>query len=124
MVHCVSRSLVYVTQHQRQLVIQVTAGVVAKLVVKNMKPQSRVTIFPLNIKDNSAFFDLPALIDAGVYSFKVEGRIKGANYVHTVIDSFRKQIDGYIETGELTQDGERLYKVFNRDFPMHSYAVI
>ncbi|WP_394496214.1 peptidase U32 family protein [Shewanella sp. ENK2] len=72
--------------------------------------------FPLNIKDNSAFFDLPKLIDAGVYSFKVEGRIKGASYVHTVIDSFRKQIDGYIETGELTQDGERLYKVFNRDF--------
>ena len=72
--------------------------------------------FPLNIKDNSAFFDLPALIDAGVHSFKVEGRIKGASYVHTVIDSFRKQIDGFVETGELLEDGERLYKVFNRDF--------
>ena len=72
--------------------------------------------FPLNIKDNSAFFDLPALIEAGVYSFKVEGRIKGASYVHTVIDSFRKQIDGFLETGELLEDGERLYKVFNRDF--------
>ncbi|GAA0821971.1 peptidase U32 family protein [Colwellia asteriadis] len=72
--------------------------------------------FPLNIKDNSAFFDLPALIEAGVHSFKVEGRIKGASYVHTVIDSFRKQIDGFIETGELLEDGERLYKVFNRDF--------
>lgn len=72
--------------------------------------------FPLNLKDNSAFFDLPALIDAGVHSFKVEGRIKGASYVHTVIDSFRKQIDGYITTGELVEDGERLYKVFNRDF--------
>jgi len=71
--------------------------------------------FPLNIKDNSAFFDLPELIDAGVHSFKVEGRIKGASYVHTVIDSFRKQIDGYLETGELLEDGERLYKVFNRD---------
>ena len=71
--------------------------------------------FPLNLKDNSAFFDLPALIEAGVHSLKVEGRIKGASYVHTVIDSFRKQIDGYLETGELTQDGERLYKVFNRD---------
>ena len=71
--------------------------------------------FPLNIKDNSAFFDMGALIEAGVHSFKVEGRIKGASYVHTVIDSFRKQIDGYVETGELTQDGERLYKVFNRD---------
>lgn len=72
--------------------------------------------FPLNIKDNSAFFDLPALIDAGVHSFKIEGRIKGASYVHTVVDSFRKQIDGFVNTGELTQDGERLYKVFNRDF--------
>ena len=71
--------------------------------------------FPLNIKDNSAFFDLPALIEAGVHSFKVEGRIKGASYVHTVIDSFRKQIDGFIATGELLEDGERLYKVFNRD---------
>lgn len=72
--------------------------------------------FPLNIKDNSAFFDLPALIDAGVHSFKIEGRIKSASYVHTVVDSFRKQIDGFLKTGELTQDGERLYKVFNRDF--------
>jgi len=72
--------------------------------------------FPLNLKDNSAFFDLPALIDAGVHSFKIEGRIKGASYVHTVVDSFRKQIDGFLETGELTEDGERLYKVFNRDF--------
>ncbi|MDO6711973.1 DUF3656 domain-containing protein [Aliiglaciecola sp. 2_MG-2023] len=72
--------------------------------------------FPLNLKDNSAFFDLPALIEAGVYSFKIEGRIKGASYVHTVVDSFRKQIDGFIETGELLEDGERLYKVFNRDF--------
>ncbi|MEP4889054.1 MAG: peptidase U32 family protein [Aliiglaciecola sp.] len=72
--------------------------------------------FPLNLKDNSAFFDLPALIEAGVYSFKIEGRIKGSSYVHTVVDSFRKQIDGFVETGELLEDGERLYKVFNRDF--------
>jgi putative protease len=72
--------------------------------------------FPLNIKDNSAFFDLPALIEAGVHSFKIEGRIKGASYVHTVVDSFRKQIDGFMKTGELLEDGERLYKVFNRDF--------
>lgn len=80
------------------------------------KPTESGNKFPLNIKDNSAFFDLPALIDAGVHSFKVEGRIKGASYVHTVIDSFRKQIDGFVETGKLLEDGERLYKVFNRDF--------
>jgi len=72
--------------------------------------------FPLNIKDNSAFFDLPALVEAGVDSFKIEGRIKGSSYVHTVVDSFRKQIDGVLATGESVDDGERLYKVFNRDF--------
>jgi len=72
--------------------------------------------FPLNIKDNSAFFDLPALIEAGVDSFKIEGRIKGSSYVHTVVDSFRNQIDGFLATGKLVDDGERLYKVFNRDF--------
>jgi len=80
------------------------------------KPTESGNIFPLNLKDNSAFFDLPKLIEAGVYSFKIEGRIKGASYVHTVVDSFRKQIDGFVETGELLEDGERLYKVFNRDF--------
>jgi len=80
------------------------------------KPTEAGNKFPLNIKDNSAFFDLPALIEAGVHSFKIEGRIKGASYVHTVVDSFRKQIDGFLKTGELLEDGERLYKVFNRDF--------
>lgn len=80
------------------------------------KPTESGNKFPLNIKDNSAFFDLPKLIEAGVHSFKIEGRIKGASYVHTVVDSFRKQIDGFVKTGELLEDGERLYKVFNRDF--------
>jgi putative protease len=80
------------------------------------EPTATGNKFPLNIKDNSAFFDLPALIEAGVHSFKIEGRIKGASYVHTVVDSFRKQIDGFLKTGELLEDGERLYKVFNRDF--------
>lgn len=72
--------------------------------------------FPLNLKDNSALLDLPALIDAGVYSLKIEGRIKGANYVHTVVDSWRKQIDGYVNSGLLVENGSSLYKVFNRDF--------
>lgn len=72
--------------------------------------------FPLNMKDNSAFFDLPALIDAGVDSLKIEGRIKGPSYVHTVVDSWRKQIDSFMHKGELQTDNSALYKVFNRDF--------
>jgi len=72
--------------------------------------------FPLNLKDNSAYFDLPELVDAGVDSLKIEGRIKGAQYVHTVVDSWRKQIDKFVETGQLLSDNSSLYKVFNRDF--------
>ena len=71
---------------------------------------------PLNLKDNSAYFDLPELVEAGVDSLKIEGRIKGASYVHTVVDSWRKQINKFVETGKLLEDDSSLYKVFNRDF--------
>ena len=72
--------------------------------------------FPLNLKDNSAYFDLPELMDAGVDSLKIEGRIKGAHYVYTVIDSWRKQLNRFIETGQLLENEGNLRKVFNRDF--------
>ncbi|MCP5079748.1 MAG: U32 family peptidase [Psychromonas sp.] len=72
--------------------------------------------YPLNLKDNSAYFDLPELVDAGVDSLKIEGRIKGAQYVHTVVDSWRQQINQFVESGKLLSDDSNLYKVFNRDF--------
>lgn len=72
--------------------------------------------YPLNMKDNSAFNDLEALVDAGVYSLKVEGRIKKSHYVYTVIDNWRKQIDKLCSGQELSQDTKELYTVFNRDF--------
>ena len=72
--------------------------------------------FPLNLKDNSAYFDLPELVDAGVDSLKIEGRIKGAHYVYTVVDSWRKQMDKFEQTGRLLEDDSNLHKVFNRDF--------
>ena len=80
------------------------------------EPTATGNKFPLNLKDNSAYFDLPQLVDAEVDSLKIEGRIKGANYVHTVVDSWRKQIDQFVETGKLLDDNSNLYKVFNRDF--------
>lgn len=72
--------------------------------------------YPLNLKDNSAYFDLPELVEAGVDSLKIEGRIKGAHYVYTVVDSWRKQINQFVETGKLLPDDSNLHKVFNRDF--------
>ncbi|MDQ6961131.1 MAG: peptidase U32 family protein [Mariprofundaceae bacterium] len=72
--------------------------------------------FPLNLKDNSAYFDLPALVDAQVDSLKIEGRIKNAHYVYTVVDTWRKQLDAFVEMGKILADDSNLHRVFNRDF--------
>ncbi len=72
--------------------------------------------FPLNMKDNSAFGNMAELADAGVYSLKVEGRIKKSHYVYTVVDQWRQQIDRYCEQKPLLTDTTPLFTVFNRDF--------
>ena len=72
--------------------------------------------YPLNLKDNSAWFDLHELDDAGVDSLKIEGRIKKYDFVYTVVSSWRKQLSSLSEHNELLTDNGDLYKVFNRDF--------
>ncbi len=72
--------------------------------------------FPLNLKDNSAYFNLKELYDAGVASLKIEGRIKEFEYVYTVVNSWRKQIQGFLTNNVLLDDNSELYRVFNRDF--------
>jgi U32 family peptidase len=72
--------------------------------------------FPLNLKDNSAYTDLIELADAGIDSIKIEGRIKKAHYVYTVIDAWRKQLQLYYNQNKLDTDNRILYKAFNRDF--------
>ncbi|WP_372752382.1 DUF3656 domain-containing protein [Labilibaculum sp.] len=78
---------------------------------KNSEPN-----YPLNLKDNSAFFDLKELYEAGVDSLKIEGRIKKYDYVYTVVDVWRKQIDLFNHQNRIGQDNSKLYQVFNRDF--------
>ena len=72
--------------------------------------------FPLNIKDNSAFSDITALAHAQVDSVKIEGRIKKYHYVHTVVETWRKQLDSFYAQEKLTGDNSNLRNVFNRDF--------
>jgi putative protease len=72
--------------------------------------------YPLNLKDNSAYFFLPQLVDAKVDSLKIEGRIKDAHYVYTVVESWRAQINSFIKSGKLVNDDSNLHKVFNRSF--------
>jgi len=72
--------------------------------------------FPLNLKDNSAYFDLRELSEAGIDSVKIEGRIKGFDYVYSVVNCWKKQIRSFYDQNRLNNDNSDLYKVFNRDF--------
>ena len=54
-----------------------------------------------NSKDLCMIEHIPELIDAGIDSFKIEGRMKTALYVATVARTYRKAIDDYLEDPEL-----------------------
>lgn len=71
---------------------------------------------PLNMKDNSAFLHTADLKDSGAYSFKIEGRIKGAHYVYHAVKTWREQLEKSEKNGEVSSDLKPLHQVFNRDF--------
>ncbi|OJF75607.1 MAG: hypothetical protein BKP49_11230 [Treponema sp. CETP13] len=48
---------------------------------------------PFNLKDNCAFNVATELAQTGADSFKIEGRIKGAEYVWAVVSAWRKKLD-------------------------------
>ena len=53
-----------------------------------------------NSKDLCMIEHIPDLIDAGIDSYKIEGRMKTALYVATVARTYRKAIDEYLESPE------------------------
>lgn len=54
-----------------------------------------------NSKDLCMIEHIPEMIDAGIDSFKIEGRMKTALYVATVARTYRKAIDDYLEDPEI-----------------------
>ena len=53
--------------------------------------------YPLSMKDMYTLRSLPSLIDAGIASFKIEGRMKSPDYVSAVTGVYRKYIDMYYD---------------------------
>ena len=51
----------------------------------------------LSMKDNDQTANLGALIDAGVRSFKIEGRYKDMSYVKNITAHYRQMLDAIIE---------------------------
>lgn len=67
------------------------------------------TLYPLSLKDMYTLSILPELIEAGIDSFKIEGRMKSPEYVAGVTAMYRKYIDRYLE------QPDRPYKVAAKD---------
>ncbi|MGM1328300.1 U32 family peptidase, partial [Klebsiella michiganensis] len=62
--------------------------------------QGRVVAYEkhlLSMKDNDQTANLAALIDAGVRSFKIEGRYKDMSYVKNITAHYRKMLDAIID---------------------------
>ncbi|MFF7710376.1 DUF3656 domain-containing protein [Pseudomonas sp. NPDC007930] len=62
--------------------------------------QGRVVAFEkhlLSMKDNNQSANLSALVDAGVRSFKIEGRYKDMGYVKNITAYYRQRLDNILE---------------------------
>jgi putative protease len=62
--------------------------------------QGRVVAYEkhlLSMKDNDQTANLAQLIDAGVRSFKIEGRYKDMSYVKNITAHYRQMLDAIIE---------------------------
>ena len=78
-----------------------------------------------NSKDMNMLAHLPKLIEAGVVSFKIEGRMKSSFYVATVTAAYRRALDA-IEKGEFTEElvsqlNAELNKASHRDYTTGFY---
>lgn len=72
----------------------------------------------LSTRDLNMIEQLPALIQAGITSLKIEGRMKRPEYVATVVKHYRQAIDCYYARikPDLTRANQELMQIFNRKF--------
>ncbi len=77
----------------------------------------------LNSKDMMMIEHLKELEEAGVTSFKIEGRMKSPYYVANVVNAYRRAIDkgDHLTSQELEQLKEELYKTSHRQYTTGFY---
>jgi putative protease len=74
--------------------------------------------FSIAVKDLSMAKHIPELIDLGVTSFKIEGRMRSIYYIATVLHIYRKIIDEYFEDNNSRYNPDyeyELYRCANRE---------
>ena len=69
--------------------------------------------YPLSLKDLTLASHVPALIDAGVASLKIEGRMKSAGYVSGVVAIWRRLLDE--RRAATREEIDRLSALFSRN---------
>ena len=75
--------------------------------------------YPLSTKDLNGISGVGQLIDIGVRSLKIEGRMKSKEYVYMVVSLYRQAIDSYYNKGKVSFDEDdllKLKKIFNRNY--------
>ncbi|WP_416195935.1 peptidase U32 family protein [Selenomonas sp.] len=76
--------------------------------------------YKLALKDMCMYRAIPELIQAGVFSFKIEGRMRPAPFLRRIVSTYRAAIDAYIAdpTGYATDEEgwKLLYENRARDF--------
>ena len=73
----------------------------------------------LSLKDLNILDNIDKVIDSGVNSLKIEGRMKSKEYVALICSTFRKAIDYYYENKKVNdckEDIEKVSKIFSRGF--------
>lgn len=72
----------------------------------------------MSAKDLMTIKYIDQLIEAGIDSFKIEGRMRKKEYVAQAVSSYRKAIDHYFDQKpiSLEEDIDHLKRVFNRDY--------
>lgn len=82
--------------------------------------------FSLAVKDLNASYIIKDMIECGVASLKIEGRMRSPYYLATVISSYRKIIDSYydgtLNDEILKEENKILSRVSNRDNSTHYYT--
>lgn len=81
--------------------------------------KKRKTDYSIATKDLNLSNYIPDLIEMGVASIKIEGRMRSSYYIATLISSYRKLIDAYYNnsfSNELLEKTQKvLYRVANRE---------
>lgn len=77
------------------------------------------TTFPMAVKDMYMYEHIPELIDAGIVSFKIEGRMRDAEYLVDLINYYSDSIDRYINdpiSYNRRKHAKELFENRKRDF--------